>query len=174
MVRLRQPAGHRGCQISCACCTHQHRIYPSAPLSPPPSPCHLREIARPCSTSYLAHRRCPRPLAQSHAVRRQPSGLGFPLLGWSPLSRPCSVVEQFSSRHSCSVPRSICLFLVALHRICSGLAWRLTINPTSKLLPSPTGRNHLPVTPNAHEDVYDLTNLPGRDLSQPLCAGCVS
>lgn len=113
LVRLRHPSGpQRLPKLVCL-------LHASAPyFILRPHSCHHRHRvtfergAIPCSTSLTSHT-VPvplRPLTQSRAARRQPSGLGRSLLGCLPLSRPCSGVERLPGRHSCSESRSTHLF----------------------------------------------------------------
>lgn len=137
--------------------------------------------------SYLAHRPCPPPT--SDPKPRRPSTTFRPRLlcvgvptSISPLfwrgetPRPTLLlrITVSSPPYFFFLLVVVLVFIFPFHQSCSGLAWRLNANPTPQLLLSPTGCNHFPVTPYTHEGLYILTNLPGRDLSQPPCAGCVS
>lgn len=161
------------------CCTHKHRIYPSAPPSPSPSPCHLRTEPDLLYHSDLAHRPCPRHSNQSRAVRRQRSGLGCSHLGCGCLYLAIVVAPSDLQADTPALTTnylSICLSICfSLSFTLSNLTWpgppsdrQLYLSTYCFLRSAPT----ILLSHHAHEDLYVLTTLPGRDLSQPLHGGC--
>lgn len=150
-------------------------FYPSAPLSPSPSPCHLGrepDLALPL-TSHTVVAPDLRPKA-AWSVNNVPAS-AFLCWGGCLYLAPVWAVKP-----TLLLRTTVYLFLFFLPCLCfppSNSFWPGLASDRQHNLSTATAfsdRLHpSPCHTYSHAGLYVLTNLPGRDLPQPLCEGCV-